>query len=194
MLVVFVGFGGRKDNEQLVVPTEPKYPQHLGDGCTDCRDLAGAEIMDSPEVIVGNSSLTKISSSYTFPLISEKWNISCHINKQGCHSHQLLQSSNMTRWSLKEHRKEKNTCYLATIRQQPLPKVSPRETGCEKHKILAPDSWGLYQRDGVVRPDSCIFPHIKKALNSSTQVVWFSLINNNLLMYRLPTLCCKTSI
>ena len=67
-----MGFGGRKDNEQLVVPTVPKYPQHLGDGCTDCRDLARAEIMDSPEVIVGNSSLTKISSSYTFLLIREK--------------------------------------------------------------------------------------------------------------------------
>ena len=41
-------------------------------------------------------------------------------------------------------------------------------------------------------PDSCIFPIHRKALNSLTQDIWFSLINSNLLMFRLPGLCCKT--
>ena len=42
-----------------------------------------------------------------------------------------------------------------------------------------------------VSPDSCIFPYIEKPLNSLTWDIWFPLINNNLLLFRLPALCVK---
>ena len=42
---------------------------------------------------------------------SEKWNISCHINTQGCHNHQQFQPSSVKCWVLRAFRK-KNTCYL----------------------------------------------------------------------------------
>ena len=34
----------------------------------------------------------------------------------------------------------KNTCHLAAIRPQPLPKVNAKETQDIKHRILAPNS------------------------------------------------------
>ena len=37
-------------------------------------------------------------------------------------------------------------------------------------------------------------PINRKALNYLTWHIWFSLTNNNLLMLRLPALCCKTPI
>ena len=37
-------------------------------------------------------------------------------------------------------------------------------------------------------------PQNRKALNSLTWDIQLSLINNNLLMFRLPVLCCKTSV
>ena len=35
---------------------------------------------------------------------------------------------------------------------------------------------------------------LKKMQNSTTWDIWFSLITNNTFMFRLPALCCKTSI
>ena len=71
---------------------------------------------------------------------TDKWNIyKCNgifingifpaisVNK-GCHSHQLLQPSNVSQWALRELRAEKNTCHLAANRLQPLPMVNPEET------------------------------------------------------------------
>ena len=37
-----------------------------------------------------------------------------------------------------------------------------------------------------------LFSHTQKTRNSLTWDIWFSLINNNLLMFRQPVLCCKT--
>ena len=45
-----------------------------------------------------------------------------------------------------------------------------------------------------VSPDSLHLSIQRTALNSLTSEEWFSLINNNLLILRLPALCCKTSI
>ena len=67
-------------------------------------------------------------------------------------------------------------------------------SGCEKHRILAPDSWDAYQRNNFSEPRLLHLPIYRKALNSFTWDVWFSLISNNLLMFRLPVLCCKTSV
>ena len=37
----------------------------------------------------------------------EKWNISCHISKQGCRSHQWLQTSDVNWWALRTLQKER---------------------------------------------------------------------------------------
>ena len=61
----------------------------------------------------------------TVPAVKvEKWTISCHIRKQGGHSHRQFQLSTV---SLRAFRKEENTSDLTTISLQPLPMVSPRE-------------------------------------------------------------------
>ena len=56
----------------------------------------------------------------------------------------------------------KNTCYLAAISLQPLRTVSPEELRMWKHRKLAPDTWGTYQRNDFSDPDSYIFPYIEK--------------------------------
>lgn len=47
---------------------------------------------------------------------TEKWNISCHINQQGCYSHQWLYPSGVSQWALGNSGRRKNICYLAAIR------------------------------------------------------------------------------
>ena len=54
----------------------------------------------------------------------------------------------------------------------------------KKTRILAPDSWAARLL--------CL-PIRRKVLSSLTWDIWFSLIINNLLMFRLPGLCCKSS-
>ena len=66
-------------------------------------------------------------------------------------------------------------------------------SGCEKW-ILAPDSWDAYQRNYFSEPRLLHLPIHRKAINSLNRNVWFPLISNNLLMFRLPALHCKTSI
>lgn len=73
--------------------------------------------------------------------LHEKWNISCHICKQGCHHHQWLQPSTVSWWALRELSKEKNTCDLAAINYShslwwALRKGSPEGERC---RILARD-------------------------------------------------------
>ena len=85
-----------------------------------------------------------------------------------------------------------NTCYLVAIRLQSLPTMSTKEMmGCKKHRILAPDSWDAYERNDFSSPRLSHLHIHRKALNSSTWDIWFSLTNNNHLMFRLPALCCK---
>ena len=56
-------------------------------------------------------STTLIIIKWNEKFKSEKWNISCHINKQGCHNHQQFQPSSVNCWVLRAFKK-KNTCYL----------------------------------------------------------------------------------
>ena len=96
--------------------------------------------MDSQEVIVGNRSLTKISSSYIFLLIHEKWTISCHVSKQGCHSHQRLQ---LLYEPLSPKGTQKGEAYLPSARHQTTatPYGEPQgSSGYEKCRVLAPES------------------------------------------------------
>ena len=55
-----------------------------------------------------------------------------------------------------------------------------RRLRLRKHRMLAPDSWGAYQRNDFSEPWLLHLPIHRKALNSLTWGIWFSLINNNL--------------
>ena len=70
--------------------------------------------------------------------------------------------------------------------------VSPKGVqACETHRKLAQDMWGAYERKDFSEPRFLYLPTHRKALNSLTWDIWFSLINNNLLMFRLPALVTK---
>ena len=56
-----------------------------------------------------------------------------------------------------------------------------------KHRILAPESWGAYQRNDFHEPRPGIFPH-REEINLLAWHVWFSLINSNFLLFWLPGL------
>ena len=91
--------------------------------------------------------------------------------------------------NLKEIRK-KSICHLSAIRLRPFPTVSYEELRMWKHRILAPGSWDAYQRNDFCEPRLLHLPVNRKVLNSLPWVIWFSLINNNLLMF-LSALCCN---
>ena len=96
---------------------------------------------------------TRSIRKYTKTL--EKWSISYHVNKQGCHSHQWSQPSRASR-------KENNTCNLVL---QTIP------SGCS-HSLW----WTLRKNTGYwlqiaemhmkerisVRLESCVFPYTEK--------------------------------
>ena len=65
-----------------------------------------------------------------------------------------------------------------------------KNSGCEKH-ILAPDSWEAYERSDFTDPRLLHLPIYRKALNSLTWDIWFSLISTNLLLFKLLGICCK---
>ena len=112
------------------------------------RTVKNLPAMQETQVLRSAGDLPSLNQGFfTF----EMWSISCYISKQGCHSHQQHQPSRATR-------KESNTCRPAAIRLQPLPTVSTEE----RNRILAPDSWDVYERNGFRELGSCIFPYIEK--------------------------------
>ena len=60
-----------------------------------------------------------------------------------------------------------------------------------KHRTLAPHSWDAYERNDFSEPRLLHLPIHRKALNSLTWAIWFSLIHRIFLMFRLPPFCCK---
>ena len=75
--------------------------------------------------------------------------------------------------------------------------VTPSEpwgnSGCESTGYWPANSWGAYQRNDFSE-SPFLHPSVhRKTLHSLTWEIWVFLINN-LLMFRLPALCCKTSI
>ena len=96
----------------------------------------------------------------------EKWSISLQISKQGCHSHQ---------WQLP-------------------PRMVSLWVSGSSGRLLTPDRWGACQRNYFSEPRLLHLLIQRKTLNSLTWDIWFSFINNHLLMFRLPAFCCKTSI
>ena len=69
-----------------------------------------------------------------------------------------------------------------------------RNSGCEKCRILTPDSWDAYERNDFSEPRLSHLSLPRKSLNSLTWDIWFSLINNNCLMFKLPAPYCKASV
>ena len=101
-----------------------------------------------------------------FQVHLEKWSTSCHISKQGCHSHQQCWPSKCKFLALRTTRKENNTCDQATIRLQSFPTVRTEEfrmwkiTGCW-HQITEIHMKGMIS----VSPDYYIFPYMKVKMN-----------------------------
>ena len=124
----------------------------------------------------------------------ENWDTFCHISKQGCHSHHQLQPPWMWVGQLWRNSGRKELLPSSSCQTATTPYGELRgNSGCEK-RVLAPDSWGAYQRNDFSEPRLLHLPMHSKALNSLTWVIWFSLINSNVLMFRLPAICCKTSL
>ena len=66
-----------------------------------------------------------------------------------------------------------------------------KNSGCEKSQGTGPSSWDAYERNDFTEPRLLHLPIQRKEPNSLTWNIWFSLIHNNLLMFRLPVLCYK---
>ena len=85
---------------------------------------------------------------------------------------------NVNSWTLSVLRKEKNICMIwqpsgySQALQWPL-----RNSGCEKCRILAQDSWDAYKRNDFSEPRLLYLPIHRKVLNSLTWDIWFSLIH-----------------
>ena len=72
---------------------------------------------------------------------------------------------------------------------------NPRDRGAWWAAIYrVAQSWTRLKRLSSSSSRLLHLPLHKKVKNSSTWDICFSLINNNLLMFRLPALCCKTSV
>ena len=244
------------------VRLELKKKKKNCEDCFVCWNLPEYYFINNWEFLVSSNNLQlknriiKLRNG-TLPAIS--------VNKR-CHNHQWLQSSNVSPWALRTLSKENNTFHLASIRLEPLPKVSPEEIPDLKipHTSLqitavhikgmtsvSPDSciwssqevlvvknlptnvdqdlilgWRRFPGEGNGNPPpySCVensldrgawcatvhgvtkhwtglnthwlgVPSIhRKVLNSLTWDIWFSLIDNNILMFRLLNLFRKTSI
>ena len=62
-----------------------------------------------------------------------------------------------------------------------------------KHRMLAPESWGTHPANDFSEPRFLHLPTHGKVLISLTWGNWFSFVNNNLLMLKLPDFSCKNS-
>ena len=126
-----------------------------------------------------------------------KWNISCHINEQGYNSHQWIQTFKYEflrpegPWD-GEQCLQSSSCQAAATPYGPSTeelrmwksnqiKSNQIKSNC---RMLPPDSWAAYERNAFSKPRLSHLPIHRKALNSLTWDIWFSLINNNLLMFR----------
>ena len=102
---------------------------------------------------------------------------------------------NVNSWAQRAPRKS-SACYLAAISHSPQWALRSWRGGWGwgevwKMRILAPDRWDAYKRNDFNEPRLLHLPIHRKVLNSLTWDIWFSLINNNLLMFRVPALSCK---
>ena len=103
---------------------------------------------------------------------------------KGCHSYHQLQPPGKLGepWG---NSRRKEYLLLTAIKLQSFPTKCPEEAQMWKTENTAPDSWGAYQRNDFSEPRLLHLPIHRKALNSLTWDIWFSLINHNLLIARL---------
>ena len=87
----------------------------------------------------------------------------------------------------------KRCCSHQAITLQPPRWCTLRRLRMRKHRILALDSQGAYQRNDFNEPRLLHLPILRKALNSIAWDVWLCLINSHLLMSWLAGVCCKNS-
>lgn len=118
---------------------------------------------DSLQIIYNR---TFFSSKMIMSTVYVKWNISCHINKQGCLT--AVSTPN----GVGRGGENVKTCIMP-----------------------ASHNWDVYERNGFSAPKFLHLPiHKEKVLNFLIWDILFSLISNNLLRFILPTLFCKTSV
>ena len=100
------------------------------------------------------------------------------VNK-GCFSHQTFTLQSPWQWTPRELKMERGCPHGTSA--TPHPRVHLRRQD-EKAVMLAPDSWGTYQRSDFRAPRLLRLSIPTKALNSLIWDVWFSLINSDLFM------------
>ena len=83
---------------------------------------------------------------------------------------------------------------LGTHHREWLPSDSCRDLRYSPSRVLAQNSSDTHERKDFREPKLLHLPIYRKALNFLTWVIWFSLINNKLLMFRLPAICLQTSL
>ena len=161
--------------QQAVGPAMPRMPSAL-----------------CPMLVTAPMKWGLIFISQTLALIkgNEKWSISCHIGKQGCQSSAVLA---LLMWTTELSGRGR----ISAI-QEPsaaaTPYSEPRGAPGVKNRMPVPDSWAACARNNLGETRLLHLPIHRKALNSLVWDIWFLLINNNLLMFRLPALCCKISV
>ena len=111
-----------------------------------------------PFIPIINVISSAISECVSLPhlnlcLTIEKWNIPCYISEQGCHSYQWLEPPGMMiSWALTELRKGENPSISQPSDCSHYLWWDPRKLRMWKPRILAPDSWGAYQRNDFSEP------------------------------------------
>ena len=118
------------------------------------------------------------------------YHISCHVSKQGCHSHQWFSLA----WSSKLWGHPGRRGILTT--QEPSgcrhsQQWAQRNSGCEKTQDAGPRQLRCIRKQRFSELRLLHLPILSKALNSLAWNLRFSLIHKMLLMFRLPALCCK---
>ena len=112
------------------------------------------------------------------------------VNK-GCHSHQL---SHYRCWMVTQEGNKEFPSF-SRLHSEAIPYgVALRKLQMRKHRILAQDSWGVYQKNDFSEPKLLRFPTQAKVLNCFTWAIWFSFVNSNdVPMFRLPGSFAKIS-
>ena len=127
-------------------------------------------------------------------LQAEKWNISSISVNKGCYIISNCSHHFGKLVSPEGIQEGKSTWHLTAIRCSHSPQWNLRKVMMWKHRILAPDSWGSYQRNDFSESRLLHLPIDRKELSSLKSDIHFSFIYDNLLMFKLPALCSKTFI
>ena len=109
-------------------------------------------------------------------------NITCHISKQKILQPVSQHTAAAWWWALRE---------LGIETEWPAAAATPTSasqgaSGMRKHRILASDSWGAYIKGSISISPDFASSHNRKAQNSLTWDIYFSVINSDLLMVLLP--------